>query len=300
MKEHKRIKSTKPVVASYPGEVGAADIMFVEGNKSDKDPLLVHVDIFSDLVIGVPMQDRTKRSCLEALKEVANMHKLWGWKLRELLFDKESAIVALECDIEEMEILLTLKAAGQKVGIAETKIGFVRKRARSTKAGVRDRWGYLPADQFNMDLVLYIIQEINRSPRKGMDKTPWEIFTGKSIDYIRDFRVAWGEPVIVKRPKKASADLCYAGEWALVVRPIMNGTGVVKVFLLSSKRYAYRLDLRRVEGLPDWAVDKLNSMSNNSAIGFEDEEDNPEGIVYEEIEKMVQSSTGRGIGESCR
>ena len=290
MKEHKRIKSTKPIVATYPGEVGAADIMFVEGSKSEKDPLLIHVDVYSDLLIGVQMHDRTKRSCLEAIKEVATKHKLWGWKLKELVFDRESAIVALECEIEDMEILLTLKAAGQKVGIAEAKIGFIRKRARGTKAGVRDRWGYLPADQFNMDLVLYIIQEINRSPRKGMDKTPWEIFTGRGIDYLRDFRVAWGEPVIVKRPKRVSADLRYAGEWAIVIRPIMNGTGVVKVFLLSSKRYAYRLNLKKVEGLPDWAIDILNSLSSNSVIGFEDEEENPEGIVYDEIERVVRLS----------
>jgi hypothetical protein len=49
-----------------------------------------------------------------------------------------------------------------------------------------------------MDLVLDSIQVLNRIPKEGKDKSPYELLTGKPIDYLRDIRVDWGEPVIVE------------------------------------------------------------------------------------------------------
>ena len=40
-------------------------------------------------------------------------------------------------DIEARGIKLSLKAAGQKVGLAEVSIRYLREKARATKAGVR-------------------------------------------------------------------------------------------------------------------------------------------------------------------
>jgi hypothetical protein len=39
-----------------------------------------------------------------------------------------------------------------------------------------------------MDLCLDCVQVINRLPKTGQDKSPYEIFTGKEVDYLRDFR----------------------------------------------------------------------------------------------------------------
>jgi hypothetical protein len=44
------------------------------------------------------------------------------------------------------------------------------------------------------------VHVINRIPKDGKMKSPYEEFTGKSIDFMRDFRVDWGEPIIVERP----------------------------------------------------------------------------------------------------
>ena len=61
------------------------------------------------------------------------------------------------------------------------------------------------------------------------------------MDFVRDFRVDWGEPIIVKRPPSIASDLTTTGQWAVVVRRIMNGTGVLKVYLIQSKKYSYQL-----------------------------------------------------------
>ena len=73
--------------------------------------------------------------------------------------------------------------------------------------------------------------------------SPYELFSKDHIDYERDFRCRWGELVIVKKPKGISSDLKVTGEWAMVVRRMMNYSGVIKVYLVGSKKSAYRLKL---------------------------------------------------------
>ena len=45
MKEHNRVKSTKPMQSTVPGEVTVGDIMFVELKDNRKQPLLIHTDV---------------------------------------------------------------------------------------------------------------------------------------------------------------------------------------------------------------------------------------------------------------
>ena len=47
----------------------------------------------------------------------------------------------------------------------------------------------------------------------------------------------------MKKPKGISSDLKVTGEWAMVVRRMMNYSGVIKVYLVGSKKSAYRLKL---------------------------------------------------------
>jgi hypothetical protein len=93
------------------------------------------------------------------------------------------------------------KAAGQKVGSAEVNISIIRMIARSTEAFVRDKYGYIPPNQFNVDLCLDFVQVMNRLPKSGQEKSPCEIITRKKIDYLRDFSAEWGEILLVKKAK---------------------------------------------------------------------------------------------------
>jgi hypothetical protein len=70
MKEHARIKSSKPLSCDKPGGVTVGDIMFVEGPKNVKKPMMVNVDVCTKYVIGIPMENRTEEECLKALKKV--------------------------------------------------------------------------------------------------------------------------------------------------------------------------------------------------------------------------------------
>ena len=55
----------------------------------------------------------------------------------------------------------------------------------------------------------------------------------------------------------------------MVVRRFMNKSGVLKVFLIGTRRYAYRLNFRRAK-VPEWVITAMNSIGEKS-IGFEEE-----------------------------
>jgi hypothetical protein len=51
---------------------------------------------------------------------------------------------------------------------------------------------------------------------------------------------------------------------------MMNGTGVMKVYLIQSKKYAYHLKFVHVIA-PEWVLEALKNVSAEDSIGFEDE-----------------------------
>ena len=55
----------------------------------------------------------------------------------------------------------------------------------------------------------------------------------------------------------------------MVVRRLMNHTGVIKVYLIGTRKYAYRLKFKRTT-VPEWVIIVMNSIGDKS-IGFEDE-----------------------------
>ena len=283
MKEHARVKSKKPLKSDVPGEVTVGDIMFVEMKDNRKQPLLIHTDVCTKLITGQELGSKSGEECTKGILNIKHDYSLYNRIMKQLVFDREPAVIPTEATLKSEGIELVPKAAGQKVGLAEVSIRLVRNKARATKAGVREKYGYLPPNQFNMDLCLDSIQVLNRIPKENCEESPYELFTGRKIDVLRDFRADWGEPVIVKKPKGIASDLHATGQWGVVVRRVMNGTGVIKVYLIQSKRYAFRLNFQRAIP-PEWVLDALNNINLSTNIGFEDGE--PETIA--ELETPAQ------------
>jgi hypothetical protein len=150
---------------------------------------------------------------------------------------------------------------------------------------------------------------MNQIPKINQDKSPCELFTGKKVDYMRDFRAEWGELVITKKPKKIASDLTVMGEWAAVVCQIMNGSGVLKVYLINSRKYAYRLQFQRAVA-PTWVLDALEQISDkNISIRFEEDDVNlnkyepiisEEDIHNEMIEMNIDINVDKEIDQSVK
>ncbi len=105
-----------------------------------------------------------------------------------------------------------MKAAGQKAALAEVNIRNIQVKARKMKAGVREKFKYLPPNQFNMDLCLDSIQVMNCIPNLNQVKILYKLFTVKQVNYMRDFRAEWGELIIAKKPKGLASDLTVTGK----------------------------------------------------------------------------------------
>jgi hypothetical protein len=201
MKEHARKASTKPLTSSVPGELTVGDIMFVE-TRNVKKLLLVHVNVCTKLITGVPLQNRTEEECMKAVLRIKSEYEIEGWTMKQLAFDREPGIVPAENELRSGGINLLLKAAGQKVGLAEFTIRLIRVKAWATKAGVRAKYGYLPPNQFNTDLCLDSIAVLNRIPKAHADKNPFELFSEKHVDVMHNFHADWGELIVVKKLKE--------------------------------------------------------------------------------------------------
>jgi hypothetical protein len=202
LKEHSRVKSQKPLQSSMPGEVNIGDIMFVESKNDKKQPLMIHVDVCTKMITGVPLKNKSEEECTKVLLEVKTDYQMRGRKMKRLIFDREPGIVPIETQLKAHDIELILKAAGQKVGLAEVSIRLVHKKARATKASVRANFGCIPPN--HMDLCMDSISVLNRIPKQGQIMNPYELFTGRKVDFIRDFRAEWGEPGRNWRPQGLS------------------------------------------------------------------------------------------------
>jgi hypothetical protein len=71
----------------------------------------------------------------------------------------------------------------------------------------------------------------------------------------------------------------------------MNGTGVLKVYLIQSKKYAYRLRFVRAVA-PEWVLEALNNVDLNASIGFEE---GAEADFQEAVDRIMKDKEGQAI-----
>ena len=285
MTEHDRIASCKEE-NSLPGEDGACDLLFVEQARGGKRAIYSHTDIGSKCRFLVDMAGKTERDLQEAVSTVKGYHATYGHTLKTITFDRESAVVAIRSWlVDRLNVRVKLKAAHQKVGLAEVDIRLLKDGARATKAGVKAIFGYSPPAQWNLDLCHHVNSCQNALVRTGMSKPPAEVFTGRSLDRLRDLRgLQWGQPVLAKRPALSEAsDLREKAEWAVPVRVYRDGSGVIKVYLVETKRFAHRLKIVHAKA-PEAVLEALRSISPDAIIGFEDESDTPRSTVVDSME----------------
>jgi hypothetical protein len=244
--------------------------MYVDCGKESKVSVFITIDLCCKIVMANIMRSDTAEQIEGAIQQMREEYLLAGHSIKKLFFDREPGVVACERAIRHQGTELVLKAAGQHVGLIEVTIRYLKESARSTKAGVRSTLGYLPPNSWNLELLKDTVKIMNRLIRVGEEKTPWESFSKKTIDLTRDIRAYWGEIVLVKRRRGIASGLEPNARWAVVVGREMNGTGVLKVYSIETKRYMHVLNFRRAR-IPEWVLHELNEINSSDNIRFEDD-----------------------------
>ena len=75
----------------------------------------------------------------------------------------------------------------------------------------------------------------------------------------------------------------------MVVRRSMNHTGVLKVYLIGTRRYAYRLKFVRAT-VPEWVITAMNSIGDRT-IGFEDDNEGDLTLEPRPIAQDIEADT---------
>ena len=258
-KKAERSPTDTPKESYEIGEAAAMDIMFL-----DKGATLVVTDIASSYIVATDVAGRTLGHLKASLDQA-----LRGWDfnratLRLIKSDRERAIVSAASYIErDLNLKLRFTAAGQHQPLAENSIKLIKYKVRSTRSSIFNAYGYIFPDikRLRNDAV----RCINITPKRGQSLSPMEMFLRRYIDPKRDLRVALGEIILVHRPK---ATVGHGAEpnadWACVVGRPMDGTGVIEVLLIFTRRLAYRLKFVRTS-VPSVVLSELRVLAKAMA-----------------------------------
>jgi hypothetical protein len=87
MKQHSKLRSSKPLNSQVPGEVSTGDLMFIEIGHDIKKPILINVDVATKLITAVAMKSKSKDECTAALLQVKAEYQLYGRTMSMQVFD---------------------------------------------------------------------------------------------------------------------------------------------------------------------------------------------------------------------
>ena len=151
----------------------------------------------------------------------------------------------------------------------------IKDKMRSLQYGILERFGYtFPyLDKLRDDAV----RCIQRCPQRGQLLCPHQLFYKRPPDYVRDFRVELGEIILVHRPKRGiSRGMEPKAEWAFVIDRLMDGSGVIQVVIVVTKKTAFRIKFARAK-VPDDVKAQVKSITHAFDIILpEDDELEPE------------------------
>ena len=261
---------------------------------------LVSVCVASKMYFSTPVRGRSLEDIQLAVDDLASTFNTSGRELKQVSCDRESAVTVMGPYLNSKGISLDLKASGQKCPRVEVAIRGLKDTARSTYFSIQNSEGYLlPVGYLRQLLLMDALKTLNRRIRRGEVRSPYELFTGKKIDYTRDFRAPFGAVVAAHRPlrgvgRDTAAILAKAELGIVAVRP-MDGTSVIGIYLPTKKSIIYTVKFERVRA-PEWLLHDLKSHVTSDDIGW----DEANGRAAASDGVSLEEGAGTSIGPGSR
>ena len=247
---------------------------------------LISVDVASKMYFLTLISGRSVENLQKAIDDLISTYLLHGHNLKQVSCDRESAVSVMGAYLSSKGVSLDLKASGQKCPRVEVAIRSIKDTARATFYGIQNEFGYLlPAGRLRQLLLLDSVKVLNRRVRRNEARSPFELFTGKDIDYSRDFRAPFGAVVGAHRPRRGASrdtvEIAPKAEIGLVVIRPMDGTSTIGIYLPAKKAIIYALKFERIRP-PDWLLHELRS--HVPPIGINEQDSTSSRPTFEDVE----------------
>lgn len=201
----------------------------------------------------LPLGNKRWEEIGKALMSIINGYKSRQLRVTTVVSDNESSLVSSKEKLEGQGIFVNLVAPETHVPKAESKIRFVRERART----LLHRVGYKPPEMAIPWLLKFVAYSLNILPDTRTGLIPMEQLTGVRIDFARDARLCWGDIVEVFRTPLVLNSMDSRSFTCIALAPSGNSSGTWCFLSLASQR---------VIKSDKWTLRKYDSITMNDLL----------------------------------
>jgi len=255
-------KDEEVVYRGKKEQILSADIMYCENT-----PFFIAIADPLGLVYCVDIANKGHSELSRAIGIVCNQFRRRGFIITEMRFDSESAINQCEDKLSELKIKLNRLASGVHAVVVERCIRTIKERVRAILFTLPYRLPYHLLKWAVMNGVFG--KNIMPLPyNEGIAMSPWEIFSGRKLDYERDL-CAMGTYVQFKTPPSLMSN-------SVTLPRTMGGIVMFNTGNVSGDRIVYNpvtnrcVTVRQMVRLPitDAAIEVINQIHDRGRRMF--------------------------------
>jgi Reverse transcriptase (RNA-dependent DNA polymerase). len=233
-----------------------SDVMFVK-----QVPFLVSIASPLELTISSTLTSQKLGSLGQALQVQINLLRSRGFDSDLVIVDPLKSLKNLDGSFPGVAIDAT--GAGDHLPKVDAKIRRIKENVRSILAGLPYS---LPKNRIK-DLVTYVVNRMNtrRTTALSDNVCPRAKFTGKKIDYTREFSLGFGDYVEAYDPKVRSNSMQERTEPCIALYPAANMSGSWVMWNMKSDTYVRRTHWTKMRVTRE-VIDTMNTLAGASRV----------------------------------
>jgi hypothetical protein len=278
---HKKLKRVREDFLPKPKESTAVQNMYADICFLDDKPYMLSITQPLNMIMLKDLNGKRDAATIsDAIVGMVLQYRSRGFRIDKLFSDSERGMEASRQIFHAEGIDLDLSSAGEHVPIIERNVRFIKERIRTILSGLPYR---LP-NKFMPYLADHAVMMINSFPRPS-SHDPISHFTGRKLNYKRDFRVSFGEYAQIIIPNATLNDVRQPRtEGAIALLNTGNANSSVYFYVLRSGQVVAR-DRFTVLPMTLDVITRLENMVGRDTKGSDDIEMNrKDDITFEEDE----------------
>jgi hypothetical protein len=231
-----------------------ADIATIEGTK-----YLVSISVPLGLIMVSCLADKTAKTLSAELRRASQRYSARGFIVNKVVTDSEECFAATSIGLEGAGMTVEHSPPNKHVHKIEVTIRVMKERVRALLHSLP----YILPKKLIPSLVLFVAARLNASPcGTRVDPTPpREIFLNRKSSMRTDFKIGFGELVLVDNIGTVKNSMSPRSREAISLHPATESPGGFHFFLLDTQEIVVRSSW--VDNIPFTAaiVDRINGIA---------------------------------------